>query len=103
VATWQEALVLLHERGWHGELVDEACTSILEACAGGDLDGRDVGDLAPDEVRHVLSEPVDDEEAEALLVLAEVHDRGDVEGERLRRALLDLDAFADGGFDDEDD
>ena len=93
--TWQEELMLLHARGWSGELVDEACGALLEACADGELEGRDVSALAPDEAAGVLAEPVEDDELVALCRLAAVHDRGDAEGDELRTALRDLDAYAD--------
>ena len=94
-ATWQEALMLLHERGWGGELIDEACTALVEACAEGEFEGRQVVGLTPAETRRVLNEPVADDERGALCRLAEVHDRADAEGESMRSALRDLDAFAD--------
>jgi hypothetical protein len=94
-ATWQEALMLLHERGWSGELIDEACTALVEACTEGGLEGREVAGLTPSETRGVLDEPISEEESAALCRLAEVHDRADEEGETMRGALRDLDAFAD--------
>ena len=94
-ATWQEALMLLHERGWSGELIDQACTALIEACADGEFEGRDVAGLMPGEARRVLSEPVVDDEGTALCRLAELHDRADDESETMRAALRDLDALAD--------
>ena len=43
----------------------------------------------------MLAEQVPDDEIRALCAVADVHDRGDAEGERLRAGLRDLDAFAD--------
>ena len=87
--------MLLHERGWGGELIDEACTALLEACGKGDLEGRELAELTPAETRRVLEEPITGDESHALCRLAEVHDRADAEGETMRGALRDLDAFAD--------
>jgi hypothetical protein len=92
---WQEALMLLHARGWNGELIDEACTALLEACSEGELKGRQVGELSPTEARRVLDEPAEDAEIDALCAVAGLHDRADAAGEALRAALRDLDAFAD--------
>lgn len=93
--TWQEALMLLHERGWSGELIDEACTALVQACTEGELEGREVARLTPDETRRALDEPISENESSALCRLAEVHDRVDEDGETMRGALRDLDAFAD--------
>jgi hypothetical protein len=93
--TWQEDLMLLHARGWNGELIDEACTALLEACAEGALEGRNVGDLAPSEARRVLAQAAQEDEVRALCRVAGVHGRLDSTGEALRTALRDLDAFAD--------
>lgn len=92
--TWQEALMLLHSRGWSGELVDEGCTALLEACFEGELEGRAVRELTTAEAQKVLAEPVQDDEVRALCAVAEIHDRGDADGDSLRRALQDLDTFA---------
>jgi hypothetical protein len=94
-ATWQEALMLLHERGWSGELIDRACTALVEACTEGELEGREVAGLTAAETRRVLDEPIREDENFALCRLAEVHDRADEEGETMRGALRDVDAFAD--------
>jgi hypothetical protein len=51
--TWQDALMLLHERGWDGELIDGACTALVEACADGEFEGREVAGLTPEETRRV--------------------------------------------------
>jgi hypothetical protein len=95
-AGWTGALALLHARGWSGELVDEACEALLEACVEGELEGRAVAGLAPGEIAGVLGRGVAPDEAGALCAVAEVHDRADGEGDRLRDALHDLDAFVDG-------
>ncbi|MEN8161051.1 MAG: hypothetical protein ABFS41_13345 [Myxococcota bacterium] len=94
-ALWQEALMLLHARGWDGELIDGACTALVEACTDGEFEGREVTALTPEETRRVLEEPVPADESRALCRLAEVHDRADAEGDAMRGALRDLDAFAD--------
>jgi hypothetical protein len=93
--TWQEGVMLLHARGWNGELIDEACTALLEACSEGELEGKDVRELESNEAQRVLAEPVDDDEIRALCRLASIHDRGDATGDEFRAALRDLDAFAD--------
>ena len=93
--TWQEALMLLHARGWGGELIDEACTALVEACTEGELQGREVGGLTPAETCRVLERSIAADESLALCRVAEVHDRADDEGEATRGALRDLDAFAD--------
>ena len=93
--TWQEALMLLHERAWHGELVDEACEALVEACLDGAFRGRMVRDLTVDEINKVLRQRVSPAEARALSHVAEIRDRPDGEGKRSREALRDLDAFAD--------
>ncbi len=87
--------MLLHERGWHGELIDEACTALVEACVEGELEGRNVVELSADEARAVLDRAIADDEVRALCILAEVHDRGDADGDELRDALRDVDTFAD--------
>jgi hypothetical protein len=87
--------MLLHARGWSGELVDEGCTALLAACFEGELDGKEVYQLTAAEAQSVLAEQVADDEIRALCAVAEIHDRGDGEGDRLRAALRDLDAFAD--------
>lgn len=94
-ATWQEALMLLHARGWSGEAIDEACTALVEACTEGELEGREVVGLTLAETQRVLDEPVSEDENSALRRAAEVHDRADNEGETMRGALRDLDAFAE--------
>ena len=93
--TWQEGLMLLHAHGWSGELIDEACTALLEACSAGELEGKEVGELSADEADRVLREPVAGNELRALLDVAALHDRADAEGDAFRAALRDLDAFAD--------
>ena len=90
---WEDALLRLHERGWGGELIDEACVALAEACEEGFLQGRAVFEVSHDEVRKVLREPVTEEETHALRIVAAVHERMDEEGGRLRAALVDLDAF----------
>ena len=87
--------MLLHERGWSGELIDQACTALIESCTEGEFQGREVAGLTPAEARRVLDEPVADDESSALCRVAEVHDRVDQEGDAMRGALRDLDAFAD--------
>jgi hypothetical protein len=93
--TWQEGLMLLHARGWSGELIDEGCTALLEACSEGEFQGREVSDLTPSEARRVLLEPADDDELRELCALAALHDRADHIGDEVRAALRDLSAFAD--------
>jgi len=87
--------MLLHSRGWHGELVDEACEQLIESCFEGELEGRPVGDLTQEEITHILTQSVAEEEARALARVSDVHDRADADGQALRAALRDLDAFAD--------
>ncbi len=82
--------MFLHARGWNGELIDEACTTLLEACGEGE-----VSELTPDEARRVLAQRAAGDEIRTLCQLAELHDRMDAAGEAFRTALLDLDAFAD--------
>jgi hypothetical protein len=94
-ATWQEALMMLHERGWNGELIDEACSALVESCSEGEFEGREVGGLTPSETGRVLKNQILDDESSALCQLAEVHDRADRDGDTMRAALRDLDAFAD--------
>jgi hypothetical protein len=93
--TWEEALLLLHRRGWRGELIDEACGRIVEACGEGELAGRPVGGLAAEEIAAVLTQPLGDAESRALARVCEVHERADAQGHSLREALRDLDAFVD--------
>jgi len=93
--TWQEALMLLHERGWQGELIDEACDALLEACAEGTLLGKLPTELSENEVTAVLRQNPDPEEVLALQLVADTWDRGSSDGDALRAALVDLDAFAD--------
>ncbi len=93
--SWQEQLMLLHARGWNGELIDEACMALLEACSEGALEGKEVAELSPSEAARVLAQPVADDELRVLCGLAALHDRGDATGDELRAALRDLDAFAD--------
>ena len=93
--TWQERLMLLHARGWNGQLLDEACTALLEACSEGEFEGKEVSELTPSEAQRVLAEPAAEDELRVLCSLAELHDRGDATGDEFRAALRDLDAFAD--------
>lgn len=93
--TWPEAVVLLHHLGWNGEMIDDACTALVDACAKGALEGRDVSDLTPSEARQVLAEPIRDDEAAALCRLAELRGQANPDGESLRAALRDLDAWVD--------
>ena len=93
--TWQEDVMLLHARGWSGELVDEACAALIEACAEGAFAGRNVSELAPGEAQRVLAQTAGEDELRALCRLAGIQGRLDATGEALRGALRDLDAFAD--------
>jgi hypothetical protein len=93
--TWQEALLVLHQRGWNGELVDDACAQLVEALLEGDLVGRAARDLTPPEVSAALGQSLAEDEARALVRVSEVHDRTNAEGQGLRDALRDLDAFAE--------
>ncbi len=93
--TWQEALMLLHERAWHGDLIDEACEVVAEACLEGEFRGRSMRQLTADDLRKVLRHRLTPEEARALCHVAEVRGRSDHDGGQLREALRDLDAFAD--------
>lgn len=93
--TWQEALMLLHERAWHGNLVDEACEALAEACLEGAFQGRMIRQLTVDDIRVVLRNRISPEEANALCYVAEIRVRSGPDGQHLREALRDLDAFAD--------
>jgi hypothetical protein len=93
--TWQEGVMLLHARGWNGELIDEACTALLEACSEGEFEGKEVNELTPSEIERVLAKSTDEDELRVLCSLAGLHDRGDATGDEFRAALRDLDAFAD--------
>ena len=93
--TWQEQLMLLHARGWSGELIDEACAALTDACSQGAFEGMQASELTPGQARRVLPEAAADDELRVLCSLAELHDRGDQTGDRFRAALRDLDAFAD--------
>ena len=93
--TWQEALMLLHERAWHGDLIDEACEALAEACLEGGFRGQEMRQLTVDDVCNVLEHRVSVEEASALCRVAEVRARFDLDGRQSREALRDLDAFAD--------
>jgi hypothetical protein len=94
--TWQEALLLLHRRGWRGEWLDEACARLGEACLDGELAGRSVERLRPQEITGALGQALTDEEARALARVCDVHTRADSSGRALREALRDLDAFDEG-------
>jgi hypothetical protein len=91
--TWQEALLLLHSLRWEGGLIDGACEALNLACADGALQGRSLLGLSRREVEEVLQQAVGQQESEALLCVAEVHDRLDRKGNELRKALYNLDAF----------
>ena len=93
--TWQEALMLLHERGWQGELIDEACDALLEACAEGTLLGKLPSELSEREVTAILRHSPESDEVLALQAVADTWDQADADGDELRAALVDLDAFAD--------
>lgn len=93
--TWQEALLLLHALGWEGDLIDGACEALTQACAEGALQGRNVLELSRRDVEKVLQQKVGEQESGALLRLAELHDRLDRQGNELRRALYNLDAFVE--------
>jgi hypothetical protein len=92
--TWEEALLLLHRRGWHGEGLEDACARLSGACLEGELAGRPLEQLRPHEIARALGHTLADDEAAALARLCEVHDRVDASGQALRDALADLDAFA---------
>ena len=49
-----------------GELVDRACSALLEACRDGKFKGVEVRGLTPAEAREVLEEPVTDDEGSAI-------------------------------------
>ncbi len=94
--TWQEALLLLHSRDWSGELVADACEALSVAYDEGTLKGASLEEVRSSQVSALLSEPVDDEEAEALLTLLALLAEGDEdETDLFRNALRDLDAFAE--------
>lgn len=92
-STWPEALLLLHQRGWTGEMIDEACVALLGARGSPPLRQRELTSWTPERVREVLREPIPDDESGALCLAADVHDRADPAGSALRSALRDLDAF----------
>ncbi len=87
--------MLLHERGWQGELIDEACDALLEACAEGSLLGKLLSELTEAEVVEILRQRPDPDEVTALQAVANTWDQADRDGAELRAALVDLDAFAD--------
>jgi hypothetical protein len=91
--TWQEALMLLHENGWTGEHLDEACEALVESCLDGEMHGLLLRELQPSDVSQVLRTSVSSDEARALCRVAEVRELADEEGERVRDAFRDLDAF----------
>jgi hypothetical protein len=93
--SWQEALLLLHSLGWEGELVDGACEALSSACSEGGMQGRALLSLSREEVEGVLRQEVSGLESEALLCVAEVHDRLDHSGNELRNALYNLNAFVE--------
>lgn len=93
--SWQEALLILHALGWEGDLIDGACEALNQACSDGALQGRALLGLSRREVEGVLQQGVDEQESGALLRLAEVHDRLDHQGNELRHALYNLDAFVE--------
>jgi hypothetical protein len=93
--TWQEALLLLHSLGWEGGLIDGACEALNQACRDGVLQGKALLGLSRQEVEDVLQQRVEEHESEALLCIAEVHDRIDRVGDDLRNALYNLDAFVE--------
>jgi hypothetical protein len=93
--TWREALLLLHSLGWEGDLIDGACEALNQACADGSLQGKPLLSLSRREVEEVLQQRVEEPESNALLRVAEVHDRLDHEGNELRKALYNLNAFVE--------
>jgi hypothetical protein len=93
--TWQEDLLLLHALGWDGDLIDGACEALNQACRDRALQGRALLGLSRREVEDVLQQGVNEQESGALLRVAEVHDRLDREGNELRRALYNLNAFVE--------
>lgn len=93
--SWQEALLLLHSLGWEGDLIDGACEALNSACTEGALQARGLLSLSREEVGGVLQQDVAEEESNALLCVAEVHDRLDRQGNELREALYHLDAFVE--------
>jgi hypothetical protein len=93
--TWQEALLLLHSLGWEGDLIDGACEALNVACRDGALQARALLGLSRREVEDVLQQGVDEQESEALLRVADLHDRVGREGNELRRALYNLNAFVE--------
>lgn len=95
-STWPEALLLLHQRGWTGEMIDDACVALLGARDGPLLQQRELASWSPERVRGLLREPIPDDESAALCLAADFHDRADPAGDALRSALRDLDAFVAG-------
>jgi len=93
--TWREALLLLHSLAWEGDLIDGACEALNQACADGAWQGKALLDLTPAEVEEILQQKVDAQESQALLRVAETHDRLDRDGDELRKALYNLNAFVE--------
>jgi hypothetical protein len=59
------------------------------------LQGKALLGLSREEVEDVLQQRIEENESEALLRVAEVHDRVDREGDDLRNALYNLNAFVE--------
>jgi hypothetical protein len=91
---WQDALMRLHVRGWEPDDIDAACEALREACSEGAHAGAQLASLTPSQVGRVIGQTLGEDEVAALLRVAELHGREDADGELLRAALYDLDAFA---------
>lgn len=92
--TWQEALLTLHVGGWDTDDIDDACETLAEACDEGILGANEVVDLDADDVRSVLDNELSVEEADALILIADLRQQVGGDAEALGDALYDLDAFA---------
>jgi hypothetical protein len=83
---WQQALRFLDGSGWDAEDIERAC----EALAG------DVTEAAPPDLEQLcgkLGVQVSQEEADALLELARLHDQVCDDARALRDALRNLERF----------
>jgi len=92
---WRDALMNLHFRGWDADDIDLGAEALCETCAEGVFEDREILDLPDHVVQLVLGDDLTKVEVAALRVIADLRGQETAEAAILRRAIYDLDAFAD--------
>ncbi len=94
LGSWRDALMRLHVSGWDSGDIDAACETLIETCEEDPESQLELATLGPSRVREILGTRIADDEVAALLQVAAVRSSQGAEGQALRDALYDLDAFA---------